>query len=208
MGNPPPAPSLNGEEFSVEIDEMPPGESGYDFDDYSAEDVTPVEPIIKAPDKQQKTTNAKSGIPTVEEWQDFIGRFVVRGITRGYLSIILRDIEEDLTDYEREQIQLSGEDLADIAKPIAEFANKNKFARKHGRQIISAAGSSESFIALAIWMRRVNKIAKRHRADRPRTVRGHVVPQEGAGNGYSGPDDGQGSGQQGTGYDFFNPGTG
>lgn len=193
--------------MSVDVDEMPPEESGYDFNDYDAEPVSPAEPLIKTPEKQQRSSQAKSGIPSVDEWQDFIGRFVVRGLTRGYLSLVLRDIEDDLTPFEREQIQLSAEDLADIAKPIAEFASKNKFARKHGRQIISAAGSSESFIALAIWMRRVNKIAKKHRGDKPQTIRGTVVT-EGANGGNTRPNDEQGYQQGNPDIDFFNPGTG
>ena len=205
LGNPP---TLDVDALSVDVDEMPPEESGYDFNELDAEPISPAEPLIRTPEKQQRSSQAKSGVPSVDEWQDFIGRFVVRGLTRGYLSLVLRDIEDDLTPYEREQIQLSAEDLADIAKPIAEFASKNKFARKHGRQIISAAGSSESFIALAIWMRRVNKIARKHRGDKPQTVRGTVVT-EGANGGNSRPNDEQGHIQQGdSGIDFFNPGTG
>jgi hypothetical protein len=109
---------------------------------------------------------AKTGPPSLDEWQDFLGAIVLRGLTEGYLQITLfRVIEEsDLTDREKQLIRLTKEDLRDMAAPMASYANKNKFARKHGRSVIAAASSCEALIDLFIWMKRVNKITRRHAA--------------------------------------------
>jgi hypothetical protein len=86
-------------------------------------------------------------------------------ITEGYLQVVLFKYvdESELTEREQALIRLTKEDLRDMAAPMASFANKNKYARKHGRTIIAAAESYESVVDLMIWMRRVNKIAKAHR---------------------------------------------
>jgi len=147
---------------------------------------------------------AKSSPPTAMEWQDFIGGTVLRLLTEGYLQLVLfRDIDEsDLTERERELVRLDKDDLRDIAAPMASFAAKSKVTRKHGRVIIAAGDSYESLIDLFIWMRRVNKIARKYRKDKPaKTIKGTVsasgqVPGQDTETGdYSGP------------Y-LYNPGTG
>lgn len=86
-------------------------------------------------------------------------------ITQAYLYLVLfRDIDEsELTSRERELIELSKEELIDIAAPIATVVSKNRLARKHGRGIIAMADSYESIVDVFIWMRRVNRIARKHR---------------------------------------------
>jgi hypothetical protein len=80
-----------------------------------------------------------------------------------YVVWMLRDI--DLSPQEEQAIALSKEDLKEMSAPFASIAAKSKIGQKHGRSIIAAADSYESILALAIWMRRVNKIAKRHKAE-------------------------------------------
>lgn len=161
--------------------------------------------LVENPDRTSKP-EAKSGPPTLDEWQDFIGRFAIRGITEAYLSFALSDIEDELSPREREQIRLTQEDLKEMAAPMASLAHKSKFARRKGRGIIAAADSMESVIAMVIWMRRVNKIAKKYRKPKNTTpVQGFVV--EGPENGNSGSNGEQGPGT-GSGWGVFNPGSG
>lgn len=150
--------------------------------------------------------DAKSGPPSAMEWQDFIGGTVLRLLTEGYLQVVLfKDIDESLlTERERDLIRLSRDDLKDMAAPMAGFANKSKIARKHGRAIIAAGDSYESLIDLLVWARRVNKIAKKYRPAKQKTVKGKVE------------DNGQVSGQDEQAADdypsagpfIYNPGTG
>lgn len=121
-------------------------------------------PLIDAPDKPGP--DAKDKPPTIDEWQNFIGRVVLKLLTQGYLALMLGDIEQDLTPHEREMIRLSKEDLLEMAAPFASFANKNKTMKKHGRQIIAATESYEALIVMFLWMRRVQRIANRHKRAR------------------------------------------
>jgi hypothetical protein len=118
---------------------------------------------------QEDSKPPATGIPTADEWQDFLGGTVLRLLTEGYLYMVLfKDIDEtDLTPRERDLVRLTKDDLREMASPMASFAYKNKHARKHGRTIIAAAESYESLIDLLIWMRRVNKIARKYRKNEP-----------------------------------------
>lgn len=166
----------------------------------------PPEKIVQGPERTAKP-EAKSGPPSLDEWQDFIGRFVIRGMTEGYLSLVLSDVEDELTPRERAMISLTQDDLREMAAPIASLAHKSKFARRKGRAVIAAADSMESVIAMVLWMRRVNKIAKKYRKPKNSTpVQGYVV--EGPDNGNSGSYGEQGPGNVGPGFGIFNPGSG
>jgi hypothetical protein len=125
--------------------------------------------------------------PSASEWQDFFGGVVLRALTQGYLQLVLfRDIDEsELTPRERELIELTKDDLRDIAAPMATMASKSKYARKHGRSVIAAAESYESVVDLFIWMRRVNKIARKHRKNEP------TVTLQGTAEDVNGPVSGQ-----------------
>lgn len=166
--------------------------------------------LIEKPERKTKQ-EPKSGPPTLDEWQDFIGRFVLRGLTETYLNLALSDFYDDLTPHERELISLTKEDLKEMSAPLASLANKSQFMRKRGRNIIASADSAESIVALMIWMRRVNRIAKKHRkANRPQqtqTIPGVVMEEP---NGNYGQDVRQGPEDDG-GYPRFgvwNPGNG
>lgn len=200
----------DGEDFASESDgdildiEHMPDDGTHPFDDVTVKTVTDLTPepveLVKAP-KRVRASEPNSKPPSADEWQQFFARFVVRGITSGYLALVLRDIEDELTPAEREKIALSQDDLMELAAPLASFSSKNKFMVKHGRQIVSAADSSEALIGLAFWMRRVNKIAKKYRKN---TIQGFV--EEDNGRGFSRPNDESGpTFIPGT---IFNPGSG
>jgi hypothetical protein len=154
---------------TVNIGDAIPGEGGADEEIPFSERVsgdTPLPPsdIIAKPDKvAARKTQAVSGVPSVAEWQDFIGRIVLRTLLDGYMTLMLRDC--DLTPQEEKYLELSKEDLKEMAAPFAGFANKNKVLRKHGRSIISAADSWEAIVSLSIWMRRVHRVSRRHRPE-------------------------------------------
>jgi hypothetical protein len=122
-------------------------------------------PLIEKPDKTRDPTELKSGPPSIDEWQDFLGRIVVRLVLEGYLALMLRDIE--MTEDERASIAMSKQDLKEIAAPLATVAAKNKWTRKHGREILAFADSYEAGARLVIWAHRVERIRRRHRKGTP-----------------------------------------
>lgn len=168
-------------------------------------------PVIATPDKLRKTApNSKP--PSVDEWQDFIGRVVIRAATNAYVIVMLGD--EELSPQEFEAIALSREDLAEMSAPLASLANKSSLARKHGRSIIAAGDSWEAVLSLFLWGRKVNRIARKHRKGSPqasRVVQGTVIGQNGDQfNGTAGPNvsqESEGFGP-GPGFNIYNPGTG
>lgn len=169
------------------------------------EDPSPLSMVVPSPEKKKDTTAPKTAPPSVDEWQDFIGRMVVRNIADFYVSAMLKDL--DLTPVEWASIKLEKEDLDEISAPLASGMHKTTFARRHGRKIISASDSFEAVVALAMWARRVRRIARRHaRMMQPKQqapVQGVVI---GESNGQStGQDEGQGPAGF---YSVYNPGTG
>jgi hypothetical protein len=117
------------------------------------------------PEEKVRSHSVSTKPPSADEWTDFIGCTVFRLLSEGYLWLVLfRHIDEsDLTPREREKIKLTADDLRDIAAPFGTVASKNKHARKHGRTIIAASETYESVIDLFIWMKRVNRIARKYR---------------------------------------------
>lgn len=178
----------------------------FDPEDVPTLDVTTAPPVfqvedIPEPKEERPKFTAKSGPPTLEEWQDFIGRIVLRSLTEFYLDSALRGIRDLLTDRELEEIRLTKDELKELAAPFASLAHKSKFARKRGRQIIEASNSLEAMFALIIWMRRVNRITRKYRA--PKNVR------KVNGNGNSGLHAEQGTQEEPPGFfGIYNPGTG
>lgn len=121
-------------------------------------------PLIEELDKTRDVTKPKSGAPSVDEWQDFIGRIVLRTSLEAYMGWVLKDI--DLSAEEMDQVALTKQDLKEMSTPIAVFTSKNSWAKKHGREIISATDSIESILSISIWMRRVHRIARKHRPEK------------------------------------------
>jgi len=168
---------------------------------YSATDQKP-KPVEDLPKKD--LSESGTGIPKVAEWEDFIGRILLRTLLNGYSAMILKDYP--LTDRERDDIFLSNEDLKDMAVPFATFANQNKFLRKNGRQIIAFSDSAEALLAMAIWLRRVNRIGKKYRPKHARPVVPSVDPnhrQETEQNGSS--SNGRSTGTNAESWDAFGP---
>lgn len=119
----------------------------------------PAKPVM--PDGKD---SPKSGPPTITEWQGFFSRIVIKLLTDGYLSLAFRGIDEEaLTVKDLQKLKLTDAERGRIAVPFAEYANKSKIARKHGRKIVAAADSFESIATLAIWMGRVNRVARKYR---------------------------------------------
>lgn len=128
------------------------------------------EQIVEKPERVSSTT-PKSGPPTVDEWQDFFSRFVVKMLVDAYLSVMLGDFIDELTEAEANRIKLTPEDFKTIGSPLAEMANQSSYMKKHGRAVIAFSESSESILTLLFWMRSVNKVAKKHRKNNPRPAR-------------------------------------
>jgi hypothetical protein len=176
-------------------------------------------PVIQVPEKEKEFGEPKSGPPSLDEWQDFFSRIVLRAGTEFMVSVMLGDVMDQLTPHERKLIELSSEDLREMSAPFASLANKSKKARKHGRFIISAADSVESVLSLAIWLRRVNRISRKYRPARaqrrqqqhqhqPQQPMEGIVITEGNGNGRIVGANG-GTGQDaGPRFGVYNPGTG
>lgn len=163
-------------------------------------------PIVESPQKIRKE-DPKGGPPSLDEWQDFIGRIVLKSLANAYLTLMIADAE--LTPREQSSILLSREDLNEMSAPLASLVNKSGKAKKHGRAIIAAADSYEAVLAFLIWMRRVNKIAKKYRKPKPprqQPVTGYVLREPE--NGDSGQDDEPGPFGPGLYGGIYNPGTG
>jgi len=119
--------------------------------------------------KRVRGEGIKTAPPNAEEWNKFLALTLLRLLTEAYLHLVLfRDVDESLlTHHERELISLSKEDLLDITAPVSVVVSRQKIARKHGRELIALADSFESIVDLFVWMRRVNKIARKYRVSEP-----------------------------------------
>jgi hypothetical protein len=112
--------------------------------------------------------DALGGIPKIDEWMHFFSKVIIRLATDFYIDHAFRDIDEDeLSDREIDRIHLDDVERDRMARPFAEYSNKSKFMRKHGRMIIASADSVDSVIQMGMWFSRVNRIAARHRGTRP-----------------------------------------
>jgi hypothetical protein len=128
-----------------------------------------------------KPREASTRPPSLDEWTTFFGKVVLRVTCDWYLSYAFRGIDEDvLSDRDLERLALSDDERQMIAVPLAEFSNKSKFMKKHGRAIVSAGDSFNALVVLGAWMSRVNRIANKHR---PKVQRGKVIPNSPNGRG-------------------------
>jgi hypothetical protein len=125
---------------------------------------------------------AKSGIPNIDEWMYFFSKVVLRLSTDFYIDHAFRGIdEEQLTEREVEKIKLTDTERNRMARPFAEYANKAKFTRKHGRVIIASADSIDAILQMGMWFSRVNRIAAKYKGtrsvktSRPQPVRASPV---------------------------------
>lgn len=138
-----------------------------------------------------KPREASTRPPSLDEWTTFFGKVVLRITCDWYLSYAFKGIDEDvLTDRDLERLALTDDERQMIAVPLAEFSNKSKFMKKHGRAIVSAGDSFNALVVLGAWMSRVNRIASKHR---PKVQRGRVIPNPTNGNGSQNGSSGQGA---------------
>jgi hypothetical protein len=147
---------------------------------------------------------AAAGIPNIDDWMDFFSRVVFRTFSDFYVDFAFRGVDEDaVSDSDVQKLKLTAEERAEIAAPLASYANKSKFMRKHGRMIIAGADSIDALIILGMWMARVNRVAAKYRPAKLKKVRnGTVPPGTASANGH-------GNGQPPTEpIRVFNPGTG
>lgn len=205
--------------FFGDAEYVPPGEPTGPSDPGSlidaAIETTPVEkikddePLNKGFGKRRRKNpdEPKTTPPNVDEWMDFFSRIVIRFLTEWYVDTMFRGIDEDIvSDSDAQKLLLTEEERDTIARPFAEYANKNPFMRKHGRQIVAFADSFESVVMLGRWYMRVNRIARKYRPKKQNVpARVHV-------NGSNNGNNGQGT--QGTtggnlpeGFSVFNPGS-
>lgn len=148
----------------------------------------------------------QTGPPKLDEWMDFFSRVVFRTLCDFYIDFAFRGIDEDVIQPKHlAQLKLTKEERNEIAVPLASYANKSKFLRKHGRSIVSAADSVDALIVLGMWVARVNRIAAKYRPKvrKPGNERFSQSPPNGTVNGHDGPPVVDGSA-----FQVFNPGTG
>jgi hypothetical protein len=157
--------------------------------------------------QRQNNTKAKTGPPTGDEWLDFFSRIVIRFITEWYADMAFHGIDEDIvSEHDAAKLLLTQEERDTIARPFAEFANRNPYLRKHGRQIVAFADSFESMVILGQWFTRVNRLARKYKrmVHKP-TVQGR---SESNGDKQQGPAGNGHSSEPITGIGVFNPGSG
>ena len=167
------------------------------------------------PEKPQRDAT-KSGPPTGQEWQDFFSRIVLKVAMEYYVDFVFRGVDENLiTDADLERLRVRKEERDTIARPFAEYANKNTWTRKHGREILAAADSMESLVILGIWISRVNRIAKRYKPRKPQkgkaTVTNNGRERQASADGSPGENGNHVNGSTGgsvPGFQIFNPGGG
>lgn len=169
----------------------------------------PDKPLVD-PEKPVRV-DIKTGPPAADEWLDFFSRIILKIGMELYTDFAFRGIDESVvTDIDLKRIQVRKEERDTIARPFAELATKTKWTRKHGRQIVAATDSLESAMTLGIWMRRVNRIAKKYRPKKEH--KSQVRIREPRNDGDFRPDQGsvQGSrnGKVPDGYGLYNPGSG
>ncbi len=156
--------------------------------------------------RRKNANEPKAGPPNLDEWMDFFSRIVIRFLTEWYVDMVFRGIDEDIvSDADAEKLLLTQEERDSIARPFAEYANKNPFMRKHGRQIVAFADSFESVVMLGRWYLRVNRIARKYRPKKQDVpARVHVHGSNNGNNGQSAT--GTTGGRIPDGYGVYNPG--
>lgn len=115
----------------------------------------------KLPSKKPPTID----IPNFDEWEDFLGTYVIRWLCRAYVALIFRGIDRDnLTEEEEEYLELDDEQAASVAKPFASMVLQSKtFNAKYGRSIMNSKDAIEASVVLFMWSGRVRKIAKKYK---------------------------------------------
>lgn len=167
-------------------------------------------PLVDPEKPRRPADEIKTTPPTGDEWLDFFSRIILKVGMELYTDFAFRGIDDSIvTDQDLNRIKVKKDERDVIARPWAQFAAKNKWTRKHGREIVAATDSIESLMTLGIWMRRVNRIAKKYRPKKQQQLRpqarireeshGDIGQDAGAIRGFS-------NGQVPEGYGIYNPG--
>lgn len=107
---------------------------------------------------------AKSGPPSLDEWQRFFSRVLLKVITETYINWVFRGIDEDtISERDIERLMMTDDERKYIAVPLAEVSNKSKFMRKHGRMIVASGDAFNAFVVMTAWANRVNRIAAKYK---------------------------------------------
>lgn len=163
-----------------------PGETGEAIDAAVPEATTEVAPVVQITSgsrERARDSRAKSGPPTIAEWQDFVAGIVIRMGTDYFVDWAFRGIDENrVTDQDAVRVRLTDDECDQIGRPIAELLNKLAFTRKHGRAIIGGAGSAQSILILGRWYARVSRIAAKYQRQQTpgphAQQRMHAVPSQ------------------------------
>jgi hypothetical protein len=119
--------------------------------------------------------------PSLDEWEKFFSKIVLRMACDWYLAYAFRGIDEDmLTEREVERLTLSDDERKTIAVPFAELSNKSKLLRKHGRTIVSSGDAFNAMVVMGAWISRVNRIAAKYRPKQAPRVRVNGVEHNGS----------------------------
>lgn len=167
-------------------------------------EVTP--PTLPFGERSRKDTDkAKGTAPNANEWLDFFSRIVIRFMTEFYIEFRFRGIDDSLvSEDDAKSLLMTKEERDTIARPFAEYANKNPFMKKHGREIVAFADSFESIVMLGQWFGRVERVARRYQPKK--TVPGNVDRNHSHGNSGQGAESAS-NGYQQPGFSIFNPGS-
>lgn len=132
-------------------------------------------PLSARAEQKQLDRDVKTTPPDATEWLDFFSNILIRAATDFYIDYAFRGIDEELlTPREIEKIHLTRTERDRISRPLSEFASKAKFMRKHGRVIISSAGSIDSLLQLGMWFSRTTRIAQRYQERAYRQAQGQM----------------------------------
>lgn len=125
--------------------------------------------------RDNEPRDAKSGAPSLEEWERFFSRVVMRCVQKWYINWAFRGVDEDLlTERELDRLDLTDDELDLITVPFAELSAKSRFMRKHGRMIVASGDAVNALIVLGAWASRVNRIANKYKPKHAKPVRGEV----------------------------------
>lgn len=163
-----------------------------------------------------RARDASNKPPSLDEWQNFFGKVVLKVACDWYLSFAFRGIDEDmLSEREIERLAMTDDERRLISTPIAELSNKSKFMRKHGRTIVATGDSFQALIVIGAWMSRVNRIAAKYKPRNPRVRVNMNGASHNGSSGQSTPEadgtayaSGAQNGRVPGGYPIYRPGTG
>lgn len=115
--------------------------------------------------------DAKTGPPSLDEWQRFFSRVLLKVITETYVNWAFRDVDEDaISERDLQRLMMTDDERKYISVPLSEISNKSRFMRKHGRMIVASGDAFNAFVVLTAWANRVNRIALKYKPQSARVT--------------------------------------